>query len=243
MPETRIQLCGPLVARLAGERVDDRLPGRQGRLLFACLVLERRQAVTRDALVELLWPGPAPDAAESALSALLSKVRRVVPIAGRSSVRIELSADAWVDLEAAQEALHRAESAVARADWTAAWGPARLVQHVCDRRFLPGEDAPWAEQRRREAGSLLVRALELAGLASLRIGGAETATAERAARRLVELAPLRESGTRLLMEVLAGQGNRADALLAYDALRLRLRSELGVAPSAVTQATHRALLG
>lgn len=243
MGETRIQLCGPLVARIAGERVDDRLPGRQGRLLFAYLVLARRRPVTRELLVDLLWPGPAPDAAESALSALLSKVRRVVPVAGRSSVRIGLPADAWVDLEAAQEALHRAEGAVAREDWTAAWGPARLVQHVCDRQFLPGEDAPWVEERRREAGSLLVRALELAGLASLRIGGGETATAERAARRLVELAPLRESGTRLLMEVLAGQGNRADALLVYDALRVRLHDELGVSPSEATQTAHRMLLG
>lgn len=242
VPETRIQLCGPLVARIAGERVDDRLPGPQGRLLFAYLVLERRRPVARDALVELLWEGSAPGAADSALSALLSKLRRIVPVAGRSSVRIELSPHAWVDLEAAQEALHRAESAVAREDWTAAWGPARLVQHVCDRQFLPGEDAPWAEGRRREIGSLLVRALELAGLASLRIGGAEAATAERAARRLVELAPLRESGTRLLMEVLAGQGNRADALLVYDALRVRLHDELGVAPSDATQSVHQVLL-
>ena len=72
---------------------------------------------------------------------------------------------------------------------------------------------------------------------------AETATAERAARRLVDLAPLRESGTRLLMEVLAGQGNRADALLVYDALRVQLHEELGVAPSEATQTAHRMLLG
>jgi DNA-binding SARP family transcriptional activator len=88
----------------------------------------------------------------------------------------------------------------------------------------------------------LVRALELAGLAALRLGGGERATAERAARRLVELAPLRESGTRLLMEVLAADGNRAEALLVYESLRSRLREELGVAPSAETQALHRSLL-
>jgi len=153
-----------------------------------------------------------------------------------------LPEDAWVDLEAAQEALHRAEGAVARESWAVAWGPARLAQHVCEREFLPGEDAPWVQERRRAVGALLVRALELAGLASIRIGGGEVATAERAARRLVELAPLRESGTRLLMEVLAGQGNRAEALLVYDALRVRLRDELGVGPSEATLDAHRALL-
>lgn len=239
---TRIQLCGPFVAEVGGARIEQRLPGRQGRLLFAYLVLERRRSVTREALVELLWPGPPPDAAESAVSALLSKVRRVVPIDGRGTVRLSLPDDAWVDVEAAQEGLHRAEGAVARQDWASAWGPARVAQHVCEREFLPGETAPWVEERRRASRAMLVRALELAGLASIRIGGGELATAERAARRLVELAPLRESGTRLLMEVLDRQGNRAEALLAYDALRSRLRDELGVPPSEPTQAAHRALV-
>ena len=123
MPETRIQLCGPTVVRLAGKRVEEQLPGRQGRLLFGFLVHERRP-VTRAELVDLLWGGLAPDGAESALSALLSKLRRVVEVAGRRSIRLQLPDDAWVDVHAAREALHRAESAVAREEWEAAWGPA-----------------------------------------------------------------------------------------------------------------------
>ena len=90
---------------------------------------------------------------------------------------------------------------------------------------------------------MLVQALELGGAASLRIGGAELATAERTARRLVELAPLRESGTRLLMELLDRMGNRAEAIVVSDELRVRLRDELGVAPSPEGQAAHRSLLG
>ena len=242
MPETRIQLCGPTVVLLDGVRVEERIPGRQGRLLFAFLVHERRPA-TRAELVELLWGGLPPDGAESALSALLSKLRRVVALDGRRSIRLQLPDDAWVDVHAAREALHRAESAVAREEWEAAWGPARVAQHIGERPFLPGEDAPWAEDRRRAQGAVLVRALELGGAASLRIGGAELATAERTARRLVEVAPLRESGTRLLMELLDRTGNRAEAIVVYDELRVRLRDELGVAPSPETQAAHRSLLG
>lgn len=243
MGETRIQLCGPLLARVDGERVDDRLPGRQGRLLFAYLVLERRQPAGRDTLADVLWGDEPPDALESALSALLSRLRRVVSLDGRSEVRLVLPAGTWVDVEAAAEALHRAESAVAREDWGGAWGPARVAQHVCERPFLPGEAFAWAAGRRAALEAMLVRALELAGLSALRIGGSELNTAERAARRLADLAPLRESGTRLLMEVMEQRGNRAEALFAYDALRRRLREELGVAPSAETQSLHRALLG
>lgn len=240
--ESRIQLCGPLSARIDGSRVEGKLPGRQGRLLFAFLVLERRRLVDRETLGELLWGELRPEAAESALSALLSKLRRVLPMEGRSELRVALAPDAWVDVEVATAALHRAEAALAREDWQLAWGPARVAQHVCVREFLPGETAAWAVARRRSLEATLVRALEVAGLASARISGSELDTAERAARRLVELAPLRESGTRLLMDVLGQRGNRAEALLAYDELRVRLREELGVGPSSETVEQHRRLL-
>jgi SARP family transcriptional regulator, regulator of embCAB operon len=226
MGETRIQLCGPLLARL----------------LFAYLVLERRQPEGRDILADVIWGDEPPDALESALSALLSRLRRVVSLDGRFEVRLLLPADTWVDVEVAAEALHRAESAVAREDWGGAWGPARVAQHVCERTFLPGETSAWAAGRRAALEATLIRALELAGLSALRIGGSELNTAERAARRLAELAPLRESGTRLLMEVMERRGNRAEALLAYEELRQRLRDELGVGPSAETVEAHRRLL-
>jgi DNA-binding SARP family transcriptional activator len=45
------------------------------------------------------------------------------------------------------------------------------------------------------------------------------------------------------MQALAAEGNTAEALHAYDRLRVLLREELGVAPSTPTQEMHRALLG
>lgn len=76
----------------------------------------------------------------------------------------------------------------------------------------------------------------------LGIGGSEIDAAERDARRLVELAPYRESGYRLVMEALAHRGNTAEALLVYEQFRVLLSDELGTSPSAQTQALHRRLL-
>jgi DNA-binding SARP family transcriptional activator len=239
---TRIQLCGRVTVELDGRRVEDELPGRQGRLLFVYLAVHRTRPAVRDELLEVLWQGGAPANAETALSPLLSRLRRIVPLDGRGSVRLALPLDAWIDLEAATEALHRAESAIAREAWDEAWGPARVPQHVCARGFLPGEDAPWIDELRRRVEELYLRSLELVAKAGFGIGGAELDTAERAARRLVELAPYRESGYRALMETLARRGNPAEALVIYDALRTRLRDELGTAPSAQTQELHRHLL-
>lgn len=196
--------------------------------------------MTRDELTGALWLNrPAGDV----LSPLLSKLRRVLPLEGRGEVRLALRGDAWIDLEAAAEALHRAEAAVARGDWTGAWSPARVTQHIAARGFLPGEELPWVEERRRQIEELHLRALELAGEASLRIGGGELHTAERSARGLIAGSPYRESGYRLLMEALAARGNGADALLVYDNLRRRLRDDLGTGPSPETRELHRRLLG
>jgi DNA-binding SARP family transcriptional activator len=46
------------------------------------------------------------------------------------------------------------------------------------------------------------------------------------AGRLVELAPYRETGDRILMETPEQRGNHADALLVYDRLRVLLGEEL-----------------
>ena len=242
---TRIQLCGRLVATIGGQRVEQALVRTQARLLFAYLVLHRRRAASRDELIAALWPEP-PAAAESALYALLSRLRRVVGAArieGRSELRLALEEDAWVDVEAAHAAVHRAESATAQENWPAAWVSARIAQHIAVRPLLSGADAPWLDESRGHLEGTYLRSLELAAQASLRIGGSELSTAERTARGLVQEAPFRESGYRLLMQALAAQGNAAEALNVYETLRVLLREELGTAPSPATQKVHRALLG
>jgi DNA-binding SARP family transcriptional activator len=231
-----VQLCGRLVVDLGGQRVEDRLPGRQGRLLFAYLVSNRGRALTRDELVAALWS----DGRDSGLAPLLSKLRRVVPLDG---YRVALPQETWVDVEAAAAAVHRAESALTLCDFHAAWGPSQVALFVASRPFLAGEDADWIDAERRALADLHVRALEAYARAGLGIGGTELAAAVRAGRQLTALEPYRESGFRLLIEALDREGNRAEAIRVYDELRTRLRDDLGIAPSEQTQAVHRRLLG
>jgi len=242
---TRIQLCGTLALRIDDRRVESELPGRLGRLLVVYLVVHRLREIPRTELLSALWPDDLPAAADTSLSALVSKIRKTLGpgrVEGRTSLRLRLQDDAWVDLEAAREGLHRAESSFARGDWLAVYGPGRVAQHVATRGFLAGESAPWTQDVRSALDEILVRSLELVGAACVEIGGSELNTADRCARRLVELAPYRESGHRLLMRVHATRGNPAEGLLVYDELRRRLHEDLGVAPSFETQALHRSLL-
>lgn len=244
-PRTRIQLCGRFVARVAGRRIEDDLPGRQGRLLFAYLVVNRDRLATRDELADALWPAGLPSAPESALSALLSKLRRLLPdgaMVGREQIRLALGPHARVDAEAARDAIHRAETLIAAGDWFASIGPTLVAHNISQRPFLPGEEADWIDALRRELTEVRVRALECTARRSLGLGGSELALAERAGRRLVGLAPYRESGYAALMEAFERQGNVAEALWIYEDLRSRLRRELGAAPSPAVQRMHERLL-
>jgi class 3 adenylate cyclase len=242
---TRIQLCGRLTARIEGRRVEEGLPGRQGRLLFVYLAVHRRRPATRSELMQALWPDRLPAAADTALSALLTKLRGVLgpgAVVGKQDVRLVLPADAWIDLEAANEGLHRATSAVAQHDWARAWGPSRVALHVAQRGFLPGYEAPWIDEVRGRVDEILVRAHECVAGIGLGLAGSELASAERSARALIKLAPYRETGYRFLMEVHAGQGNIAEALLTYERLRRLLREELGANPGPAAQALHKRLI-
>lgn len=126
---------------------------------------------------------------------------------------------------------------------TAASSSSRSGYSISGRGFLPDEDAPWVVDQRRWLEDVHLRALECDGVASLGVGGSEVAAAERDARRLVRLAPYRESGYRLLMRALEQKGEDAEALLVYEQLRTVLRDELGATPSPLSRALHRRLLG
>jgi DNA-binding SARP family transcriptional activator len=241
----RIQVCGPVVIEREGARLESGLPGRQGRLLFCFLVVNRSRLVPRDELIDALWPTGGPGDPDTALSALLSRLRKVLggtQLDGRGTVRLTLDDDAIVDVETADEAIHRAESAVAQQQWGRAWTASLSALFTARRGFLPGEDAIWIDQVRRHLDELHVRSLEAYAAAALGLRGTELAAARDAGRKLVELAPLRESGHRLLMQALAAEGNTAEALRAYETLRRLLADELGIDPSAETRRLYESLL-
>jgi len=242
----RLQMCGRFVFRFRGERIEERLPGRQGRLLLAFLATRDHRSATRDEMIDALWPREMPSAPDMALSALLSKLRRLLgeaALAGRSSVHLKLPAHLWVDVAAASEALHLAEALAEQGRWEEAFAPVGIARFIHERPFMTGEQAPWIEEVERAREELLRRSMECAALVSYEIGGAEAAVTLSTARRLIELSPYRESGYCLLMRALEREGNRAEALAVFEQLRTRLRDDLGTSPSMQAQEIHTRLLG
>jgi DNA-binding SARP family transcriptional activator len=234
-----------LAVELEGRELTPKLPGGQARVLFTYLTVTRALPSPRDQLIEALWPYRPPAGADAALSALLSRLRGVVSsdvLCGRGEIHLKLPADAWIDLEAAEEAIHRAEAAVAQHDWARGWGPSLIAMFTARRGFLPNEDLPWADQYRQRLEEIHLSALECYSAVALGVGGSELAPGERTARELVRLAPYRERGHALLMETLTARGNSAEALRVYEQLRQRLRDELGATPAPELRELQQRLL-
>lgn len=248
----RIYLTGRVAAERDGHVVDERrLPGRQGRLALVYLALDRTRPVPIDELADAVWGEALPRAWETALSAIVSKLRAALGGVGldpRRTVaavsgcyRLALPADTWVDVEAARLALDEAEGHVRAGRAKAAWGPGNVAASITARALLSGVDTEWAERARQGLRQVRVRAMECLAAAALANG--EHSLAAQFARTLVELEPFRETGWRQLMRAHVGAGNRAEALRAYAQCRALLAKELGVAPSPETEAIARALDG
>lgn len=242
----RLYLTGRLVAERDGHVVDEsRLPGRQGPIALVYLALERARPVPIDELADALWGEEPPRAWETALSAIVSKLRsalgaldlNVATASGR--YRLTLGPDAWVDVEAARLALDEAEGHVRAGRAKSAWGPGNVAASIAGRALLAGVDLDWVERARGNLRSVRVRALSC--LASAALANAEYPLAAQFARTQVELEPFRETGWQQLMRAQAEAGNRAEALRAYAECRDLLAKELGVPPSPETEAIVKGL--
>jgi ABC-type transport system substrate-binding protein/DNA-binding SARP family transcriptional activator len=247
----KVFLVGRVALEADGLAVQDaRLPGRQGRLLFAYLAVQRGRPVPRDELAAALWGEAPPATWDKALTVLVSKLRSLLTEAGLDGphaltapfgcYRLELPEGTWIDAIAAADAAGEAERALAAGDPAAAKTAALLAESLTRRAFLPGDNGAWVEDKRRELADARSRAVTALAGACLRTGaGGEAASwAEQA----IGLEPFRETGYRLLMEAHAADGNRAEALRVYERCRRLLADELGAYPSPETESVYQRLL-
>jgi DNA-binding SARP family transcriptional activator/DNA-binding beta-propeller fold protein YncE len=218
--------------------------------VFAYLAAQNGRAVPRDELALILWGDEPPATWEKALRVLMTKLRALLEECGLDGsaalasafgcYKLTLPVGAWIDIEAAVEAVERAETALAAGDLAEAHAQATTAAALARRSFLPGEDASWVEQQRRELREVLVRALECLRDAAFAAGEIEEAA--RHAEEVTELEPFRENGYRRLMEAHAAAGNPAEALRVYERCRRFLADELGAYPSPEIEEVYREVL-
>ena len=217
----RVRVFGGLALESDGAALDPPASRRARELLGFLALHPGRHA--RAAVAARFWPDVLDASARASLRTTLHELRRALGPAGvclvadRDAVALDA---AWVDAREVEALLAagRAEEALA----------------LRDGELLAGLEEDWVLAERDTYRERL--AARLGALADAAEAGGDGAAAVRLTREQVALDPYSEERGRALVRRLAAEGDRAAALAAHERLRERLRTGLGIAPSAETRA-------
>jgi DNA-binding SARP family transcriptional activator/tetratricopeptide (TPR) repeat protein len=217
------------------------LGSRKGRMLLKVLVLARGRPVSADALAEVLWGDRQPSRPHEQVGVLVSRLRGVLGADRllRTDAGYRLLID-WLDVEEIAALAAASADALAEGKVGAARAAADAALSLARGPVLPDEDGLWVEAERAAAEALVVRARALAIDAAIAAGdhGAAAALGEAVLAR----EPYDETALRALMRSHLAAGRPASALAAYSRVRTRLAEDLGVSPTADTEAVYELAL-
>ncbi|MFZ5817906.1 MAG: BTAD domain-containing putative transcriptional regulator [Bacillota bacterium] len=217
----------------------------QVRAVLQYLLLQPGFVAPRESLLEVFWPGEPPSQSRSRLRVALNRLRQALqPLgcsleAGTEVIRLPRESIAEVDLLSFRLQLKSARELV-RADPESALHHCRTAQAIYRGPLLADAFWPGLEEYRQLVHREFVALLQLWHEAALRANRTEEAIA--ALDHLLRLEPGDEEVACRLMRLLIQSGRRGDALRRYRQLARWLREELGIDPSAQTQALFRQAL-
>ncbi len=220
----KVRVLGELALELDGQPIEPPI-SRRARSLLGLLAVERR-GHARSELAACFWPEVLDESARTSLRSALSALRKALGpeaeryvVADRDRVGLADAPLVWTDMGEFQSLLRA--------------GQVSEALELCRGELLEGLDDDWVFRARDEHQERLGHAL--ARLAAEVEERGEMGEAVALTRRQVALDPLAEASQRELIRRLAAAGDRAAALSVYRRLQDRLRTELGIVPSAATR--------
>jgi DNA-binding SARP family transcriptional activator len=229
-----VRVLGRFSVRRGGQEIPaSAFGGGLVRTLVCILIARRGELVSRDLLIEALWPRAAPADPGASLNVLINRARRALgeptPLVTGSGGYLFVDDHSWaVDAEVFLARVERGRASAANAqsalrEFRAAlegWGGDPLPEDAY---------ADWAQGYR----ATLLRAHQecLEGAAAAAMGGRAFGEAVVFAQQAVAAEPLREAANLALVRALAAAGDQAGALAAFEDYRRRLAEELGLDPS------------
>jgi DNA-binding SARP family transcriptional activator len=228
---TEYRLLGPLEVVHGGAVVPG--GGQKKRALLARLLLEANRTVSVDALVDALWGEDVPPTAVKMVHIYVSQLRKELPDGTLQTrppgYQLEVGPEA-VDLLLFSQLCAQARAALGEGDAAQAAELLRTALALWRGPALAEFSEPFAAAEAAHLEELRLLALEDRIDADLVLGRHADVVGELQA--LVAAHPLRERPRNRLMLALYRAGRHAEALATYHELRVALRDELGIEPSA-----------
>jgi DNA-binding SARP family transcriptional activator len=240
------RILGPLEMLASGKPV--RLAGRRLRTVLAVLLVNRHRLVPVDYLVDAVWGEDPPATARRQIQNTISGLRRLLADGGAAEPALATEATGYrlspdvgtLDAQVFQDLVAQAQR------WAAAGEPERALTGLRSAEALWRGPALFglAGDAIESAATVLdehrLAAVEQRLELELRLGRHDHVVGELI--ELVAAHPLRERLVGHLMLALHRAGRQAEALQAYERLRVRLADELGVDPGAALRDLYARLL-
>jgi DNA-binding SARP family transcriptional activator len=238
-PSVRIVTLGGFRVVLHGRELDERAWRRKtGRQLLKILLSRPNRRISRDEVVEILWPDSDPEAASINLRSAIHALRRTLSAAELvvredEHVVLRQSPELWIDADEFEQTLESAHGAQQ---------PLALLERASalySGDYLPDDVyEDWSTPKR----DLLKRAwidLQMR-LAEELENQSDIDGAVRALQRVLELERTDERVARELMRVLTAAGRASEAARVHQEVGRALREELGVEPSQLSVELQKA---
>jgi DNA-binding SARP family transcriptional activator len=251
VPAPGIAFCllGGFELRVNGRRVDQ-WRGRRGQALLQFLVAHRRRAVSREALIEALWPEADEDAGRRRLHQAVYALRQTLRDAGASYrhiicangfYQLDPAVPIWTDVDELDRLVEEARRLEAEGQPALAFETYRKAERLYRGNFL--EDVPFAEWATAERSRLLASYVELANrLADLYAEQGDHAAAIAICNRVLARDAWNEECARRKMRSYTATGNPSLALRTFQSCKDELVRELGTEPSTETRALYEEIL-
>lgn len=243
-PELAVHLLGSLHAAVDDVAVED-WPSARCRSLFGYLLTHREPWPQREVLMEVFWPGSAPEASRNSLNVAIHALRRTLrPMTGipvivyaGGAYRITSELRLWLDVDEfgrCVESGRRLEDA------------GEIDQATRDYEFAGGlyrgdflADDPYEDWTALGRERLRLAHLDALGrLSNLYFNAGHYTACASLCQRIIERDPCREDAHRRLMRCYGRQGQAHLALMQYRICARALAEELGVETDPATTELH-----
>jgi DNA-binding SARP family transcriptional activator len=214
-------------------------PSSKGKAIFKYLVTHRERPVVKEVLMELFWPGAAPDAARNNLNVAVYGLREAFRKTRPSFSHVLFQDDCyllnpdlqiWVDCEAFVEHVMVARALEQRGDLAVAMNEYRVAEALYQGEFLEEdryEDWPCLQRQRFQEDYL--RLLDC--LSRYYFDQGDNAACATVCRKMLAVDACREEAHRRLMRCYNRQGQPYLALRQYHLCVEALREELDAPPT------------